>query len=664
MSLLFPAYLLGLLALALPWILHRFSDQQPPVQLFPSKRFLEETTPPVSRKRTLRYKALLALRILSLLLLCLLFAQPWINKNSLPASQQQHHFVVIDQTLSMRAGERWSAAVDEARQIIGNLDTANVELVGFDSSVRVLASRIEGEAESSPSIDGVLGSLQPGHEPGDYGLLMQRLDRLAAERVLPVKVSLISDMQNSALPSQLNALFAPAVAELELIPVPTDNETNVHLSAKAESRDGATATVRVSLLASSTSPDNEPVSTTVQIETSERIVEQQSVSLVPGELQLISFDELVLPAETDPQFIVSLLQSDALADDNRHILPVIAAQPAGVVMLEPANNTLSSASVFLTTALETDAVATVETIRGSVLQVSPDTPHLVTGRDLATALDTDILQFVDNGSNALIFNQAESSPSNTADIVDGVGVGSIDEAHPLALGDINWFGTQFYEVPQFARDPDDRTLLQTANGQDILIERATNRGTLLIINDPLDGMASNLPLQPAFVELMQSLLRYFDASTSVPPIIVIGERLALPANVQLIDSSGDALRDLADSATSSTVQLTEPGNYTVLSVRGEQALRAVLDSDEADITPLPADAISAWQARYDGVVDDATIDGNESAPAKRIDPLVLLGGDDPLRQALWQWLLPLLALLLFAEGWFANRRLDVRRDGS
>ena len=74
MSLLFPLYLLGLLGLALPWILHRFSDQTPPEQLFPSKQFLESTTPPVSRKRTLRYRALLALRILSLLLLCILFA--------------------------------------------------------------------------------------------------------------------------------------------------------------------------------------------------------------------------------------------------------------------------------------------------------------------------------------------------------------------------------------------------------------------------------------------------------------------------------------------------------------------------------------------------------------------------------------------------------------
>ena len=663
MSLLFPAYLLGLAALALPWILHRFSDQQPPEQLFPSRRFLEETTPPVSRKRTLRYKALLALRMLSLLLLCLLFAQPWIRKSALPAAEQQHHIVVVDQTLSMRVEDRWSAALEMTREVLDSVGDANVELIGFDSSVRVLASRIEGETNSASTIDSVINNLEPGYEPGDYGLLMQRLDRLAAERELPVKVSLISDMQNSALPAQLNALFAPAVAELELLSVPTDNQTNIHLIAQAESRDGATATVSVSLLASTTVAGGEPVSATVQVETSERIVDQQAVSLEPGELQLISFDDLVLPEESAPRFIVSLVETDALLEDNRQILPVLAAQPAGVVLLTPAANAASSASVFLTTALETDAVASVESIRGSVLQVPADTPHLVTGGDLSTALDTDILQFVDNGSNALVFNQAVAS-SDKAVVVDGVGVGSIDEAHPLALGDINWYGTQFYDVPPFTLEDDDRVLLQSADGQPILIERPTNRGRLLIINDPLDGLASNLPLQPAFVEFMQSVLEYFDASTTVPPVIVIGERLALPANVQLFDSDGNALRDLADSAIASTVQLTEPGNYTVLSVRGEQALRAVIAPDEADITPLPADAISAWQARYDGEAQAIVADGVESAPATRIDTLALLGGDDPLRQALWRWLLPLLALLLFAEGWFANRRLDVRRDGS
>ncbi|MDB3936293.1 hypothetical protein N9383_06190, partial [Granulosicoccus sp.] len=50
----------------------------------------------------------------------------------------------------------------------------------------------------------------------------------------------------------------------------------------------------------------------------------------------------------------------------------------------------------------------------------------------------------------------------------------------------------------------------------------------------------------AFVALMQSMISYFDASTSVPSEVVVGESMALPADVQLIDGDGNSLLALAD----------------------------------------------------------------------------------------------------------------------
>ena len=161
MSLLFPAYLLGILGLALPWVLHRFSDQQPPVQLFPSKRFLEATTPPVSRKQTLRYRALFALRILSLLLLCLLFAQPWINGRSVIAEQERHHMIVIDRSLSMRAEGVWPEAIAEASALVDQLAGGSVELIGFDGSVSLLASSMPSSSTEQRSLSSALNDLQP-----------------------------------------------------------------------------------------------------------------------------------------------------------------------------------------------------------------------------------------------------------------------------------------------------------------------------------------------------------------------------------------------------------------------------------------------------------------------------------------------------------------------
>ena len=663
MSLLFPAYLLGVIGLALPWVLHRFSDQQPPVQLFPSKQFLESTIPPVSRKRTLRYKALLGLRILSLLLLCLLFAQPWVNSQSVSAVQEQHHMIVIDRSLSMRAEGLWPAAIAEARTLVSQLEGASAELIGFDGSVSIIGSTEPENMAEGSSLAASLNDLQPSYAAADYGFLMQQLDRLASEKELPVKVWLISDQQRSALPAQLNALYAPSVAELEVVPLDVQGLVNVHLAASAETDDDATANVSVTLLASVS--DSASASTTlertVSVASSERTLSERTVSLTPGELAVLNFEDLVLPAQSNPEFVVSLLESDSLVEDNARRLPIVPRQPTGVVLLEAPDSVVSSASVFVTTALETDGMAQVETIRGTALQVSPDTPNVVTGIDLGEQdVNMEVLQFVDTGSNALVFN-TDASMEDGGSVFEGVGIGAMDEAHPLALGDIAWFSTRFYGLPEFTLQQDDKVLLQSADGQNVLIERPTNRGRLLILNDPLDGLASNLPLQPAFVALMQSLIRYFDASTSVPSQVVVGERIALPADVQLIDEDGNSLLALADRGQSSTAEITEPGIYSVVSARGEQQLSAVLDNNEADISRIDDDSMQAWLARYSATEREEGESGDVTTTARTP---ALLAGADATRLTLWQWLLPLVALLLLAEGWLANRHLDVRRDGS
>lgn len=665
MSLLFPAYLLGILGLALPWVLHRFSDQQPPVQLFPSKRFLEPTTPPVSRKQTLRYRALFALRILSLLLLCLLFAQPWINSRSAIAEQERHHMIVIDRSLSMRAEGVWPEAIAEASALVDQLAGGSVELIGFDGSVSLLASSMPSSSTEQRSLSSALNDLQPGYAAADYGFLMQRLDRLASEKELPVKVWLISDQQQSALPAQLNALYAPSVEEMVFVPVDVNGLVNVHLAARAESIDGANASVSVTLLASvSDRSDSTSLERTVSIASSERTLAQRTVSLTPGALAVLNFEELVLPAQSNPELVVSLLEPDVLVDDNVQRLPIVQRLPTGIVLLTDQDSANTSASVFITTALETDGVSQVETIRGTALQVPPDTPHIVTGMDLVGQdVDLEVLQFVDIGSNALVFNQGEIETDANV-VFEGVGMGPVDAAHPLALGEIDWFSTRFFALPDIALQENDKILLQTIDGQSVLIERTTNRGRLLILNDPLDNLASNLPLQPSFVALMQAMISYFDASTSVPLQVVVGDRLALPANVQLFDSDGQSLLALAERSDSSTVTLNEPGLYSVRSARGEQSLRAILDPNETDISRLDDASIDAWLARYTST-DNASRDSDAgSSTSAGTDTLVLQAGNDANRFTLWQWLLPLVALLIFAEGWVANRHLDVRRDGS
>lgn len=664
MSLLFPAYLAGLLALGLPWLLHRFSDQQAEERSFPSHRFLEPTTPPVSRTRQLKYRVLLALRVLSLLLLCFLFAQPWIARQSAIGAVSRHHIIAIDQSLSMRAQGRWDTALEQARSILDDLPAGDsVELVGFDARVRRLGS----SEDSATGLRQSLSNLQPGFVASDYGVSMQALNTLATDQDVPVKLWMITDVQKSALPVQLNALYAPRVGELIVSSVVSEPQRNVHLSATALSSDGVNVQINVQLMASESivpgSTDDageaiaEPV--TVQVAYIDQLLAEQRVTITPGSLETLVFDALVMPASNDPVFTVAITEADALMDDNRVSVVVKEANPMPVVLLQSERSVSDNAGIFLGTALETDSLAQVLSVSGGAERVPADSLNIITGRNLSVPIGLDVLQFVDSDANALVFRSDEALQSDTLS-VQGSEMGLVDDAHPLSLGQLDWFGTRFFDVPPLKLEAGDRVLLQTSTQQPILVERPTARGRLLILNDRLDGVSSNLPLQPVFVTLMQSMLRYFDASTALPDEIIIGSRLALPAQVQVLDPDDEPLLTLSASANSGAIELTEPGLYTIIGVRGEHALQVVLDSRETDLTTVDQAALDAWQSRH--------ANGDEVSGANAIeqaaDRLLLVQGADESRWAAWQFILPLLVLALLLEGGFANRRLDVRRDGS
>ncbi|MBX2881040.1 MAG: VWA domain-containing protein [Granulosicoccus sp.] len=669
MSLLFPAYLAALLGLALPWLLHRFSDQNPPEEEFPSKRFLDATTPPVSRKRTLRYKLLLALRVGSLLLLCLLFAEPWINQNQLLGDKQKHHIVAIDQSLSMRTGDRFSLAIDHAQDLVDDLATSNsLELVGFDNQVRLLASNTDA---SGSSLD-VINDIEPGYLAADYGVLMQRINKIAQDQDLPVKLWLISDFQKSALPAQLNALYAPAVSELEMLSVSGEKALNVNLSAEAAAPDDVNVTVSASLHYTSENPAAEQaIERTVVVEFDNQELARKNVQLPIDQLTVVRFEEFVLPARADPVLRVRLLETDALAEDNEQLVTIAQPNSADIVLLQSDAGSNADARVFVQTALETDEFADVETLRGSVEQVPADTLHLVLGQDVVDSVAIDVLKFVDTGNNALVFNSMQPESLSQA-MIDGNAIGEVDDAHPLALGEIDWFGVRFYQLPEFQPQSNDHVLISTDDQQVVLVERSTNRGRLLILNDPLDALASDLPLQPAFVSLMRSIIRYFDASTSIPSQVVAGKRIAVPANIQILNPDDEPLVALGDTSQSSSLELTEPGLYTVLGSRGEQSLRVLLDRQEADLNSLTQSTIESWSARYDATQEpdgdpDNTVDNKaDNANAGVTDNVQLTEQSASVVQgkSIWHWILPLLILAMLFESLYANRRLDVRRDGS
>src|SRR5687767_27699 len=118
MSFLYPAFLLGALAVALPIVLHLLRRDVAPEVPFSAVRLLRRSPIDRTRRRRLRDLVLLAARVVALTLLALAFARPYLAGASDGATLR---IVAVDRSFSMgapglftRAREVAEAAIREA----------------------------------------------------------------------------------------------------------------------------------------------------------------------------------------------------------------------------------------------------------------------------------------------------------------------------------------------------------------------------------------------------------------------------------------------------------------------------------------------------------------------------------------------------------------------
>src|SRR5262245_25315284 len=105
-----PLFLAGLLAIGVPILLHRIARQERIRLPFASVMLLEASEVRDTSRRSIRYWLLLALRILFLIFLALAFAGPLMKRSAATTKQAELHAIVLDGSLSMQLGDRWTRA--------------------------------------------------------------------------------------------------------------------------------------------------------------------------------------------------------------------------------------------------------------------------------------------------------------------------------------------------------------------------------------------------------------------------------------------------------------------------------------------------------------------------------------------------------------------------
>src|SRR5688572_5721278 len=116
-----PAFLAGLLALAVPVLIHLTHRTRSETVPFPSLMFLQRIPYKSSRRQTLRHWLLFALRCLAFVLLVSAFARPFFATPGEAAAVLEGgrtRVVLLDRSGSMGYGDRWTRAVEAARRAL------------------------------------------------------------------------------------------------------------------------------------------------------------------------------------------------------------------------------------------------------------------------------------------------------------------------------------------------------------------------------------------------------------------------------------------------------------------------------------------------------------------------------------------------------------------
>src|SRR5438552_4006677 len=119
-----PAFLLGLLALAVPVLVHLMHRERRQALQFPSLMFLRRIPFRSVRRQKLRHIALFAARCLAFCLLALAFARPFFAERAGVAAAvggARTRVIVLDRSYSMGYADRFARAQQAAERALAGL---------------------------------------------------------------------------------------------------------------------------------------------------------------------------------------------------------------------------------------------------------------------------------------------------------------------------------------------------------------------------------------------------------------------------------------------------------------------------------------------------------------------------------------------------------------
>ena len=686
MGLLAPLFLVGLVGLAVPIVVHLFHRQRKDPVRFPSLMFLERIPFRTVRRQTLRDPLLFALRALALALIVLAFTRPVLTGTDLLGSAEgaREIVVLLDRSYSMSHGDRFTRAQDAARTVLDGFRTGDaVTLVTFDVDAQIL----ERSSTEPFNVRGTVDTLQPGSAVTRLGPALK-----VAQSVLEPsprgerEVVIVSDFQDDAWTGSEDVLLPPGTRVLTH-DVSEDQPSNVLIATASVEQSGSNS--RESAVVSARIVNQGPDAISgypVRLELDGQELETVEVDLGPAgsgeQTAAVRFEPFVL-ARIDAQATVSIGADELTVDDEFHM---VLSPEAGfsVLVLEPAG-ARPEQSFFLSRALaigtEPGFDVDVRRVRNFQLDDLVDRSVVVlngTPPPSGNAFDA-VMRFVENGGGLLVaLDERSAWPSGQTSLIGGSfgsptsrsesrggALGYLDFAHPVfelfqtARGG-DFTGARFYRYRPFTPDSTVDVLARFDDGAVALGEVRYGEGRILVWTGGLDSFWSDLPLQAVYLPFVQSLVRHLSGRAARPPQHVVGELVDMSVlgidteegDLIALSPKGSEIRIAPDSAGASYLKLEEHGYYEVRwDEVGAEGTPVAVNADrvESDLTSIDPAIVTATLA--------PTVDGEGgAAPTSRLDL-----AEQERRQSAWRYMLWIVLALLMLETWMSNRQVRSTR---
>jgi len=695
MAFLAPLFLAGLVALAVPILVHLTHKERKDVVVFPSLMFLSRIPYQAVRRQRIRHWLLFALRCLALILLALAFARPFLNRASAatPVSGlgARELVILLDRSYSMAYGDRWTRAVDAAKRAIGGLganDRASVVL--FDGTASAATEPTADKAVLTTSLDRV----RPSAGATRYEPAFKLAQRVLSESKLPRReVLLISDFQRVGWDGR-DSPSVPSGTTINKVDLAEPKTSNIAVTGVDFRRDYAEDRERVAITARLVNRSAEAkTGHAVTLELNGRVLETKQVNLAANAAAQVEFTAAPLPAGTTRGVVRSA--DDALPRDNSFFFAISRGQALSVLVIDHREGG-APRSLYVERAL---GIGSQPNFRVTTKRLGVLTAADFVGRSLILFNDSDLpggelgrrlVEYVQNGGGLLVAMGDRAAPRDrpayaeqllpaTADApIDRSGdrggtLGYIDRSHPIfelfsapRSGD---FSTpRFFRYRSVTPAPGDEQLARFDDGHIALLERKVGRGRVLVWTSSFDGIWNDLPLQPVFLPVAHQLAKYAAAYADERPWSVVGQVANLPAIFRDSTGSGDAAnkadyvvvapsgeRTRLDGAAKRSVELAEQGFYEMQRAgsRGEPRVVAVnVDLTESDLTAVEPELLAGAMVARAGA-DSASSGAEASTPM-----------DLERRQGFWWYLLAAVLLLLVGETLLSNqlsRRIAVPR---